>query len=316
MYVVVILVESKTVLAIPAAYVQKLDVVAMMNSGLKAWKKHLIFFSPENHKPDFHVRIRKDFDENVNALYWANILKVCYTKEEADLKVATRRQILPVNYFNRHNRLDEDAFFSDLEQDIREDPAWRVREFGLSDWDDSDDSDNPDSDSDGLNEISDDDSNRTESEANTDMDSSTSEMETNDEAEPNSQVNGNVPPNDSLTTNPPKSQTNSSNVQSIGAQQLSPAFDNGNNVTTNTSGYESTSGSTDDGSSFQGTDNALISNNIIVSSAQSEQRVVPERFTSAEGQTASASPNKVMALCFYTDRKVKLKIAFFVLIQF
>lgn len=127
MYFVVILVSSKKVLAIPAAYVLQLDVVGKMNTGLKKWKKQLVFFSPENHDPNFNLPIREDFDENVDGVYYANILKVCYTQEEATAVVESRRNVLPVNYFNRFvqddNLDDSDSSSTDEPgQNIKQEP--------------------------------------------------------------------------------------------------------------------------------------------------------------------------------------------------
>lgn len=110
MYFVVILMESRKVLAIPASYVLKLDVVRKINSGLKNWKNQLIFFSPENHDPNFNLAIREDFDENVDGIYRANVLKAFDTKEQAESFVAIRRNVLPVNYFGQpaeQDSLDE-----------------------------------------------------------------------------------------------------------------------------------------------------------------------------------------------------------------
>lgn len=101
MYFVVILVKSKKLLAIPASHILKLDVARKINSGLKNWKRQLVFFSLENREPNFNLAIREDFDENGDGVYWANLLRAFDTKEQADAFVDLRRNVLPVNYYDR-----------------------------------------------------------------------------------------------------------------------------------------------------------------------------------------------------------------------
>lgn len=110
MYFAVILMESKKLLVIPASYVLKLDVVGKINSGLKSYKRQVVFFSPENHYPNFKLPIREDFDESTDGIYMANILKAFDTKEEAESYADLRRNALPVNYYKHrvdHDDLDE-----------------------------------------------------------------------------------------------------------------------------------------------------------------------------------------------------------------
>lgn len=140
MYFVVILVESKKLLAIPASYVLKLDIVRKINSGLKNWNNQLIFYSPENHDPNFKLAVREDFDENADGIYRANILKTFYTKEQAEEHVANRRHVLPVNYFGQtaeHDDLDEtiaEAFDIDPEHNVKRESVDSLAEtFALSD---------------------------------------------------------------------------------------------------------------------------------------------------------------------------------------
>lgn len=111
MYFVVILVTSRELLALPASHIYNLDIVRKINGGLKNWKKQLVFFSSENHDPNFNLElIREDFDENVDGLYWANILKAFDTKAQAESYIDYRRNVLPVNYFDQpaeQDNLDE-----------------------------------------------------------------------------------------------------------------------------------------------------------------------------------------------------------------
>lgn len=84
-----------------------MDIVRKINSGLKNWKNQLNFFSPENHDPDFTLAIREDFDENIDGIYRANILKAFDTKDQAELNVAFRRNVLPLNYYHQRDSLDD-----------------------------------------------------------------------------------------------------------------------------------------------------------------------------------------------------------------
>lgn len=129
MYFVVILVKSKKLLALPAANILKLDITRKINSGLKTWKKQLVFFSPENHDPNFKLAIGEDFDENCDGVYWANILRAFDTKEQADAYVDVRRNVLPVNYLDQpaeQDNLDEtigSAFDVDFDQLVKREPV-------------------------------------------------------------------------------------------------------------------------------------------------------------------------------------------------
>lgn len=89
----------------------------------------MVFFSSENHDPNFNLAIREDFDENVDGVYWACILKAFDTKEDAKSYVDFRRNALPVNYFDQpaeQDTLDETiggAFGIDAQRDIKREPV-------------------------------------------------------------------------------------------------------------------------------------------------------------------------------------------------
>lgn len=67
-----------------------------------------MFFSPENHDPNFNLAIRGDFDEYIDGIYLANILKAFHTKAKADAYVAKRRNVLSVNYCSDTAQADDD----------------------------------------------------------------------------------------------------------------------------------------------------------------------------------------------------------------
>lgn len=82
---------------------------------------------PEN--PNFKLAIREDFDENCDGVYWANILRAFDTNEQAEAYVDVRRNVLPLNYFDRpaeQDNLDKtigSAFDIDFEQVVKCEPV-------------------------------------------------------------------------------------------------------------------------------------------------------------------------------------------------
>lgn len=128
MYFVVILVKSKKLLALPASHIFKLDVVRKINFGLRNWRNQLVFFSSKNHDPNFSLAIREDFDENVDGIYWANVLRAFDTMAHAERYLELRRRVLPVNYSGQpaeQDSLDEiigGEFGIDFESDIKRQP--------------------------------------------------------------------------------------------------------------------------------------------------------------------------------------------------
>lgn len=75
MFVAVILADSKTKLVIPISWIYSLDIVQIFNRGVSHSKNHKIFYHKnKNTEPNFRLRVRNIFDENVHACYHAKIL--------------------------------------------------------------------------------------------------------------------------------------------------------------------------------------------------------------------------------------------------
>lgn len=115
--------------------------------GWKSTTANWFFFSPENHDPNFNLPTRKDFDENIDGVYYANILKACYTQEEAEIYVESRRAVLPVNYFNRRildddtgdasDDNDDDASANEPIHNIKQEPNRNANDSSLIDLEDN-----------------------------------------------------------------------------------------------------------------------------------------------------------------------------------
>lgn len=99
MFFAVILVQSRTLLTIPASWSYKLDFVRNFKGGLRQWRNKVIFYSPDNlADPNFRLEIQNEFDPNKEACYMANILGCYYTAEDSDTYLARRRTYLPPVY--------------------------------------------------------------------------------------------------------------------------------------------------------------------------------------------------------------------------
>lgn len=77
MYFGVYLIESGRNILVPAKWLFRLNAPFTANNGVLTTEEHLIFYSKDASKnADFLAPIAKRFDENVDACYHGNIVKV------------------------------------------------------------------------------------------------------------------------------------------------------------------------------------------------------------------------------------------------
>jgi hypothetical protein len=76
MYFATFLFVSKINLLVPAKWIFHLNIDCLINNGVCTAEEHLIFYSKNDKGPNFLAPIRNDFDESVDACYYANIIKV------------------------------------------------------------------------------------------------------------------------------------------------------------------------------------------------------------------------------------------------
>lgn len=99
MFFAVILVDSRKLLTIPAAWCYKIDIVKNFKEGLRQWRDKVIFYSPDfSVDPNFRLEIQSEFEKGKNACYMANILGSFYCAEDSDAYLTRRRTNLPPNY--------------------------------------------------------------------------------------------------------------------------------------------------------------------------------------------------------------------------
>lgn len=77
MHASIILKESKVKLVIPIKWIESLDIVQVMNIGIRHTKDHVIFYSSnESIEADFTAQMRTVFDETAPARYIGKVLSI------------------------------------------------------------------------------------------------------------------------------------------------------------------------------------------------------------------------------------------------